>query len=244
MIKSQADVVVEVAQKEVGRNAGGKKFWSWYGFKDRVSWCACFYSWCMDQAGLKCADLRQHPKDYAEQDGQALISKGCVQILDWSEKHGRRIGEELARPGDVILYEWDPHDDPGDGVDHVGIIEWVEGDTPDDQIIHTIEGNWRDNVTRRTVEYRDTTVWAIIRPAYATLEVPDVPNFELSKGAKGQAVMIVQCILANAGYSLGKDGIDGEFGKDTESAVKAFQKDNDLEADGEIGPKTWAELLA
>ena len=26
--------------------------WSWYGFDSREEWCACFVSWCADQAGL------------------------------------------------------------------------------------------------------------------------------------------------------------------------------------------------
>lgn len=29
-----------------------RSFWSWYGFTDREEWCACFVSWCADQAGL------------------------------------------------------------------------------------------------------------------------------------------------------------------------------------------------
>ena len=26
-------------------------YWSWYGFNSRVEWCACFVSWCYNQAG-------------------------------------------------------------------------------------------------------------------------------------------------------------------------------------------------
>ena len=26
-------------------------YWSWYGFDSRVEWCACFVSWCYNQAG-------------------------------------------------------------------------------------------------------------------------------------------------------------------------------------------------
>ena len=33
-------------------NEGGEKYWSWYGFAQREEWCACFVSWCADQAGL------------------------------------------------------------------------------------------------------------------------------------------------------------------------------------------------
>ena len=44
------------------------------------------------------------------------------------------------------------------------------------------------------------------------------------------------------GYSLGPCGIDGDFGKATEVAVRSFQSDNRLAVDGVAGPKTWVEL--
>ena len=49
-------------------------------------------------------------------------------------------------------------------------------------------------------------------------------------------------MLEQAGYSVGTYGIDGDFGKDTLAAVKAFQQDRGLKVDGIVGPKTWAAL--
>ena len=43
--------IASVALTQLG-NQGGQKFWSWYGFDSHVAWCACFASWCGDQAGL------------------------------------------------------------------------------------------------------------------------------------------------------------------------------------------------
>ncbi|MEJ8670760.1 peptidoglycan-binding domain-containing protein [Streptomyces sp. Marseille-Q5077] len=49
-------------------------------------------------------------------------------------------------------------------------------------------------------------------------------------------------MLSKRGYSVGGSGVDGEFGADTESAVRLFQSDKGLEVDGEVGPNTWAAL--
>ena len=37
--------IVKVAMSQLG-NKGGEPFWSWFGFDERVDWCACFVSWC------------------------------------------------------------------------------------------------------------------------------------------------------------------------------------------------------
>ena len=42
--------IVNVALQQVG-NVGGQPFWSWYGFENRVEWCACFVSWCANECG-------------------------------------------------------------------------------------------------------------------------------------------------------------------------------------------------
>ncbi|MET7731004.1 serine/threonine-protein kinase [Streptomyces sp. NPDC005402] len=61
-------------------------------------------------------------------------------------------------------------------------------------------------------------------------------------GDKGQRVVQVQCMLTKRGYGVGGSGVDGEFGKDTQSAVKQFQSAKGLEVDGQVGPNTWAAL--
>jgi len=61
-------------------------------------------------------------------------------------------------------------------------------------------------------------------------------------GDRGQRVVQVQCMLDKRGYGVGGAGVDGQFGKDTASAVKAFQSDKGLEVDGQVGPNTWAAL--
>ena len=78
--------------------------------------------------------------------------------------------------------------------------------------------------------------------------VPDAPETPvnalptLRRGNKGQFVTLLQTKLKNAGYDLGKYGIDGDFGSATLAAVKAFQKDHGLTVDGVVGKNTWAAL--
>lgn len=61
-------------------------------------------------------------------------------------------------------------------------------------------------------------------------------------GDKGQRVVQVQCMLTKRGYSVGGSGVDGEFGRNTQAAVKQFQSAKGLEVDGQVGPNTWAAL--
>ncbi|WP_052947657.1 peptidoglycan-binding domain-containing protein [Aneurinibacillus tyrosinisolvens] len=62
----------------------------------------------------------------------------------------------------------------------------------------------------------------------------------LRKGDRGEAVKQLQENLAAAGFSPG--AIDGIFGNATENAVKQFQQDHQLVADGIVGQKTWSAL--
>ena len=64
----------------------------------------------------------------------------------------------------------------------------------------------------------------------------------LRKGDKGEWVTVLQTKLLNLGYDLGSWGADGDFGKATESAVKAFQRASGLKDDGIVGKLTWAAL--
>lgn len=65
----------------------------------------------------------------------------------------------------------------------------------------------------------------------------------LRKGDRGKEVLDVQSRLRQLGYSLGTDGIDGFFGDDTESAVRLFQQNSGLVADGIVAENTWCELV-
>lgn len=50
----------------------------------------------------------------------------------------------------------------------------------------------------------------------------------------------IQTALKNANFYTG--ALDGKIGSMTKKAIEAFQKANNLQADGKVGPKTWGLL--
>ena len=65
----------------------------------------------------------------------------------------------------------------------------------------------------------------------------------LKKGNAGEIVVTLQNLLVQKGY-IDNDNVDGDFGPGTEIAVKQFQTDNSLTADGIVGPTTWQVLCS
>lgn len=62
----------------------------------------------------------------------------------------------------------------------------------------------------------------------------------VKKGAKGNITRLIQERLNSVGFKLSTDGI---FGSGTDNAVKVFQRNRGLSADGIVGRNTWDWLL-
>lgn len=69
--------------------------------------------------------------------------------------------------------------------------------------------------------------------------IPTTNNLKL--GSRGEYVRKLQKDLTSLGYKLNADGI---FGKQTEAAVKRFQRAKNLVADGIVGPRTAVAIIA
>ncbi len=65
----------------------------------------------------------------------------------------------------------------------------------------------------------------------------------IRRGSRGTQVEALQALLIARGYPCGDTGIDGSFGGQTEAAVKAYQVDQGMTADGFAGPQTMYSLL-
>ena len=127
-----SELIVEVARSQIG-NVGGEPYWSWYGFTERVEWCACFVSWCAN----KCGYIRS-----------GIIPKfsGCVNGVEWFKDRGQWIGNSFEpSPGMIIFFDWDDEDGQDGNADHVGIVEKVENSR-----VYTIEGNTSDSCRQRS----------------------------------------------------------------------------------------------
>lgn len=64
----------------------------------------------------------------------------------------------------------------------------------------------------------------------------------LSKGDKGDAVKTMQTMLIAIGYSCGSYGADGDFGSDSDKALRKFQEDYGLTIDGKYGSNSKVKL--
>ncbi|MER6784534.1 protein kinase [Streptomyces sp. NPDC000658] len=65
-----------------------------------------------------------------------------------------------------------------------------------------------------------------------------------SLGDTGKRVRQAQCMLTERGYGVGASGVNGSFDEDTETAVRDFQSDRGLKANGVVTKATWAALRA
>jgi peptidoglycan hydrolase-like protein with peptidoglycan-binding domain len=63
----------------------------------------------------------------------------------------------------------------------------------------------------------------------------------VQQGSQGEAVRAVQGQLASRGVAI---TVDGDFGPQTDAAVRAYQQRTGLSADGVVGPQTWSALVS
>lgn len=192
----------------------------WIGKK--VSDCSGLFSWAFKQLG-----------SYMYHGSNTMWNKYCT---DQGELVGgkRSDGKEL-KPGTAVFTNKN-----GDKT-HVGlyigngyVIE-AEG---------TIHGVIRSKITNskwklwgelKYVDYKGNNA---VQDEPVKSPVTSYPT--IRQGSKGDLVTQLQDMLSKAGSTL---QIDGIFGNGTRSAVQAFQRKYGLEADGIVGPKTWAKLL-
>ena len=99
------------------------------------------------------------------------------------------------------------------------------------------EGRWPEFV-KKTAAYmkgattvKNTTIKSIV----TLTDKIEVQFPVIQKGSKGTAVSMLQAMLGVK--------VDGDFGNDTDTSLKAFQKNVKLTADGICGKDTWTKVI-
>ena len=126
-----------------------------------------------------------------------------------------------------------------------------------DSLVETIEGNSGSEVKRKAYQRTDKTIIGYGHPRYdaepkKTVVTKEVKTVDISmpvlrKGSTGDAVKTLQRLLRQLQY-VNTDGktlliVDGNFGSNTDAAVKRYQQKHLNGVDGIVGIKTWNKLL-
>jgi hypothetical protein len=113
--------IVSVAYSQLGQQ-GGRPYWSWYGFSNRVAWCATFVSWCANQCGYLNSSI---PK-----------FSSCLDGINWFKRNNQFASRGyVPKAGDIIFFQRSSNER------HVGIVTGSDGSR-----VYTIEGNSSDSV--------------------------------------------------------------------------------------------------
>ena len=208
------------ANRAQGRQYGSK----WIGH--RVADCSGLFSWAFRQLGGSI----YHGSD-------TMYRKYCVNKGELSK--GKRTDRGTLKPGTAV-FVWN-----GSNYSHVGLyagggivieaMSTLKGVTT----TKVTAGKWTHWGEVTGVDYAGDN--AELRMQNAELNAEN--RLTIRRGSKGETVAEMQGVLERLGYDLGSCGVDGDFGRMTEKAVKAFQKDHGLKTDGICGPKTWKELM-
>ena len=151
------------------------------------------------------------------------------------------ISKAKLQPGDFVFRTYRSGKDKGRAY-HIGYV--VDG-------LYIIHAKGRDEgVVKEKLNQNGSSYWNAFGRPTVYIEVPkaaaaEVYTFERlmkkkSPLMKGNDVRNLQKLLKAAGISPGT--IDGEFGKNTQKAVKLFQKANALKQDGIVGRNTITAL--
>ena len=100
-----------------------------------------------------------------------------------------------------------------------------------------VQSNWYTVGPLNTINRPDM---GTVTPLPYTPTPAPTPIGSLKLGAKGDDVKTVQRKLKDLGFYRGS--VDGDFGAGTEDAVKRFQEQYGLEADGKVGKYTYDKL--
>ena len=164
-------------------------------------------------------------------------------------KNGVIQNPEVLRLGDMLLFAGS--DTSRKYVDYVGHVEMV-GKISGSKITLYGHGSGTPQATEMNAyckkRYGQKTKTSLGHKGLIKVVrfITDDGSVHLSRGSGGDAVEKLQLNLMKLGYDLPKYGADGDFGAETEKALKEFQKDYGLTVNGvytDTVDKTMQALL-
>lgn len=195
--------VVETAKRHVGCKEGSAEHHAIIDLFNTVkpdgwkmtytaAWCAAFATEVLIEA-LGAADAKK----------VAPMSANCDNMIRHAKEMGAWVERDSYKPkkAEFVLYDWQDTGRPAENTgsaDHVGIVEKVSGNT-----ITVIEGNYADQVKRRTLEVNGRYIRGFVTPLYskiATKKKTD-PQQQPEKPEKKKTVL-----------QIAKEVIDGKWG--------------------------------
>lgn len=244
-MSNAVDKLIRVAEAQIGylekrsnkdlddktKNAGDKNYTKynrdlleWTGVGSiNAQWCQAFVDWCFIEA-------------FGKADAKKLIyvwTNYTPTGSDAFKKRGRYIkrGKGTPKRGDVIYF----YSSAKGRIGHVGIVIKVEG-----KKVYTIEGNTSGasslitnggGVRKKSYSMSSSYIDGYGSVDYSVLD--GAGDDGLRRGDAGEDVRKMQrALLAWDGNCLPKWGADGDFGEETEEALKRFQREHDLPETG------------
>src|SRR5713226_9711144 len=105
--------------------------------------------------------------------------------------------------------------------------------------IDGVFGAKTESAVKAFQQTREITVDGIVgRVTWINIDEADQSEPVLRMGSSGLPVRRLQSRMSAVGFDTG--GVDGQFGAQTEQAVKQLQQQSELGVDGVVGAKTWA----
>ena len=180
---------------------------------------------------------------YRDYTGTSINTQARYNYAQWCDPKGAgMIPSKYRLPGAAVFWG-----DSASNIHHVAFLyKPVDASKPG--------GNWylieargvMVGVVETKLYSRKPDYWGLMTKYFdygdvktQSLHLGDRP---LENGCEGEDVKELQTDLIRLGYDCGRFGADGDFGDATELAVKAFQRDHGLDADGVCGEKTCAAL--
>ena len=179
-----------------------------YAIKLSDEWCDAFVSACAIACGA--VDI-------------IGTEVGVPKHVDIFKNKGIWLGRVKPQPGDVIVFDWDGN---GSG-DHIGYVYSVDGN-----YIITIEGNYNEEVAKRTITYNHPVILGYARPKYAK-EVEDKPTEKPSTPSNKQSDLELACEVLEGRHGKGEDrekNLGSRYSK-VQSIVNFMVKCRDVSAE-------------